>query len=314
MKRLPLVVLCAALASCASLQTGEVATSRVSPHYDAIGDSHGIRPFLYGKGTVLELPGKALWLTVTDENGVTVPHEVIGKHVRIARRLSELQVQYNLSSARFKLAAGSETKRAVAPAAIPAPAALSPSLQSEPIRLQATLASTASALDPAAPPKLASNAALWKIAEHQLSELKAALHKASLSEGERAELESKIQALERDFQRAAKVVVSVRFDREQTAFKMHPSVEAALIPAAITASSIDVRGRTDSKIAGPADASIAQARADAATSFLLARGVTRGKISTSSLAAGDRVAPSSTKQGRALNRRVEIELRAGEQG
>jgi flagellar motor protein MotB len=312
MNRLPLVVMCAGFASCATLNTGNNTPSRVSPHYDAIGDSHGIRPFLYGKGTVLELPGKALWLTVTDENGVTVPHEVIGKHVRVARRLGELQVQYNLSSARFKLAAGVETKQAAAPT--PAPSQLAPSLQTEPIRLQATLANTTTTLDPAAPPKLASNAQLWKIAEHQLSELKTALHKASMSDGERAELEAKIQAFERDFQQAAKVVISVRFDRERTAFSIHPSLEAALIPAALTSSAIDVRGRTDSKVAGPADASIAQARADAATAFLLSRGVTRDKISVSSLPAGDRVAPSSTKEGRALNRRVEIELRSGEQG
>ena len=70
---------------------------------------------------------------------------------------------------------------------------------------------------------------------------------------------------------------------------------------------IDIRGRTDAVADNAVDRSIAQRRALCARAFLIDNGIPAAKIHLSFLAAGDRVASNATPQGRAMNRRVEIE-------
>jgi outer membrane protein OmpA-like peptidoglycan-associated protein len=61
-------------------------------------------------------------------------------------------------------------------------------------------------------------------------------------------------------------------------------------------------------VAGPNDARIALGRALSARNYLIEHGVSPDKITVDSQADGDFIAPNDTKAGRALNRRVEIEL------
>ena len=91
--------------------------------------------------------------------------------------------------------------------------------------------------------------------------------------------------------------------------EFNPSVEfkSELLNRARVSARIDIRGRTDAAVDNNGDRVIAQRRALRARSFLLENGIADKKIHVSYLAAGDRLASNATAQGRALNRRVEIE-------
>lgn len=69
---------------------------------------------------------------------------------------------------------------------------------------------------------------------------------------------------------------------------------------------IQIRGRTDSAFAGVKDKQIAYGRALAAKLILTELGASEERITLSFSGAGDHIAPNSTQQGRARNRRVEL--------
>jgi outer membrane protein OmpA-like peptidoglycan-associated protein len=71
---------------------------------------------------------------------------------------------------------------------------------------------------------------------------------------------------------------------------------------------IVVRGRTDGSIANWADEAIARGRAQAVADYLHAIGVSNERIRVTHQGVGDHVADNSTREGRALNRRAEIEV------
>jgi outer membrane protein OmpA-like peptidoglycan-associated protein len=75
------------------------------------------------------------------------------------------------------------------------------------------------------------------------------------------------------------------------------------------AQSIEVRGMTDSFVINPVDRMIALERAVNARNWLLAQGAEPSKIRTRYFSAGNFLTENRTADGRALNRRVEVELR-----
>ncbi len=81
-----------------------------------------------------------------------------------------------------------------------------------------------------------------------------------------------------------------------------------MLPAARTAERINVYGRTSSVIAGVNDPRIALERATNTRDYLVSRGVSAHRIQIASLPAGDFIAPASTRQGKAFNQRVAIEM------
>lgn len=89
-----------------------------------------------------------------------------------------------------------------------------------------------------------------------------------------------------------------------------PSVEmaAALRKAASVSERIEVRGRTDAVTWSAGDERVARERASRARAWLIAQGVPETRIFASSLASGDPIGASETPAGRAVNRRVEIEV------
>lgn len=103
-------------------------------------------------------------------------------------------------------------------------------------------------------------------------------------------------------------VVHVTFPTGSIEFKPKPEVAKTIAEQAKVAKQIIVRGRTDSRVAGSFDGPMALGRALAARNFLIAHGVSPEKIRVFSKAAGDFVAPNDTPEGRAVNRRVEIEF------
>lgn len=108
--------------------------------------------------------------------------------------------------------------------------------------------------------------------------------------------------------RTASSIIRVSFPNRGTDFKPSPKVAKALIASAKTANRIAVRGRTDSRKAGRADKRISFERAQGARRFLINHGIESEKITVHSQSNGDFIAPNTTKEGRAMNRRVEFEF------
>ena len=100
-------------------------------------------------------------------------------------------------------------------------------------------------------------------------------------------------------------------EADHTKEKLLPdaSVETELIEATRAATSISIRGRTDADVADEVEGKIALMRALRAREYLIGNGVDAHKIRTWYRAAGDFVADNSSAEGRAENRRVEIEVR-----
>lgn len=93
----------------------------------------------------------------------------------------------------------------------------------------------------------------------------------------------------------------------KTDFRPSKSLQVQLLQAARAGKRIDIRGRTDALIANEIDREIAMQRALNARVFLANNGIHPRKMHVDYKAAGDRIADNSTAEGRARNRRVEIE-------
>jgi outer membrane protein OmpA-like peptidoglycan-associated protein len=93
-----------------------------------------------------------------------------------------------------------------------------------------------------------------------------------------------------------------------TKLDLPPAAAAQLVAAARQAQLVVLRGRTDSARDDMANSRAAQRRAEAAQLLLVKGGVPMDRIRVMYQGAGDFAAPNTTPEGRALNRRVEIEL------
>ena len=74
------------------------------------------------------------------------------------------------------------------------------------------------------------------------------------------------------------------------------------------ASSIDIRGYTDSTGSYTYNVSVSEFRANSIKLYLVGKGVEASRIKSVGLGPQDPIATNETSQGRARNRRVEIEL------
>lgn len=106
----------------------------------------------------------------------------------------------------------------------------------------------------------------------------------------------------------ANSVHSVRFDFGSTRVVIPADIGAALVEEARSAPLVMLRGRTDGASDSPADSRIARERAAAVRDYLVGAGVDPARIRTTYQPAGDHVADNVSPSGRALNRRVEIEV------
>ena len=81
-----------------------------------------------------------------------------------------------------------------------------------------------------------------------------------------------------------------------------------LVVDAKSASSVQVRGRTDATRDNAFDNALAARRANAVFSLLVGHGVDPGKIRLTYQGQGDTMSPNTDEKTRALNRRAEIEI------
>jgi outer membrane protein OmpA-like peptidoglycan-associated protein len=103
-------------------------------------------------------------------------------------------------------------------------------------------------------------------------------------------------------------VHTIHFAFGSTEVKVPDPAAKALLDQARTAALITLRGRTDGDVEVPAESRVARERAAAVRSWLVQSGVDPARIRTTWQPVGDHIASNGTADGRALNRRVEIEL------
>lgn len=285
------------ISACAYIPPKETVARRASPDYMTTSDNSTARAYVFGGHTVLEFDGFVAFLTVKDETGATVDYEKVGQYYRLSHRLNKFTVWVNGHSITFSAAKNVRVFSAPVTAA-PAVAPV------EAVKL--------AVLEPAMPEQDdRSVEELLALAQKQLMELRQVIEAASknpkITGAELFEVYTRQQEIERQLNKAT-AIVSIRFPTAGTTFKPSPDVGKILIESAKLAERINLRGQTDSQIAGKMDAQIAHGRAVAAQKFLVENGVEAEKISIFSQADGGFIAPNGTKEGRALNRRVEIEF------
>lgn len=103
-------------------------------------------------------------------------------------------------------------------------------------------------------------------------------------------------------------VFTVRFEFGSTRVVMPGEMSSALVDEARTAPLVVLRGRTDGAADTPAESRIARDRAAAVRDYLVGAGVDATRIRATYQPAGDHAGNNSATTGRAMNRRVEIEV------
>ena len=103
-------------------------------------------------------------------------------------------------------------------------------------------------------------------------------------------------------------VYTLRFEFGSTKVAIPAETSTALVDEARSAPLVVLRGRTDGTTDSPSDSRIARERAAAVRDYLIAAGVDASRIRATYQPAGDHVADNSAPSGRAMNRRVEVEV------
>jgi len=106
----------------------------------------------------------------------------------------------------------------------------------------------------------------------------------------------------------ANSIRTLHFGFGSTRVVVPQDLATALIAEAKAAPLVLLRGRTDGNSDAPSDSRIARDRATAVRDYLVAAGVDPTRIRATYQPAGDHAGDNSAPAGRALNRRVEIEL------
>jgi outer membrane protein OmpA-like peptidoglycan-associated protein len=105
------------------------------------------------------------------------------------------------------------------------------------------------------------------------------------------------------------MVIRVFHPFAKTDFEPSELTAKAIRDTARNATTIEVRGMTDSAVVNPIDKMIAIERAEKARIWLVDNGVSPSKIRVRYFSAGQFIADNRTEAGRALNRRVEVDIR-----
>ncbi|HEU4459974.1 MAG TPA: OmpA family protein [Methylibium sp.] len=106
----------------------------------------------------------------------------------------------------------------------------------------------------------------------------------------------------------ANSIFTVRFDFGSTRVVIPAEMSTALIDEARLAPLVVLRGRTDGSTDSATESRIARERATAVRDYLIRAGVDAARIRATHQPAGDHAADNAATTGRAMNRRVEIEV------
>ena len=105
-------------------------------------------------------------------------------------------------------------------------------------------------------------------------------------------------------------IFSIFYKPSATALQLDEADAAKLLAEARKGAHIEVRGRTDGAVETPIESRVARQRAEFAQMWLIRGGVEPSRIVATWQPVGDHLGPNDNPEGRALNRRVEIEIYA----
>lgn len=295
--RLSAAAIAAAISGCAVHQSAPepIAASLGRYHFDyTLQDrdrAHVSQVFDDGQQTFIAVRGSSdkRLLIAASEHGAALPYSRSGMYVVIAGVHPRLFIT---SPQGTTIAANNGQAGPTGPAATPSPAP------------QAT------ASQPVDPEILAARGAL-QLARQEIADLRVQLAQARAAQApgpEAAAIQGRIARLEALSGEADAVIVRVEFGRGSIDFQPSDAVAETLVKAAKEASHVTLRSYTDARVSDESNKRIALARALTARRFLINAGVPAKKIRAFYQSAGGFIADNSTPDGRAKNRRVEIQI------
>lgn len=273
---------------------------RISKDYEAIGNSAGIRPFVYGRRTLVEFDGSIWGLTARDEHGNALEYKKEGRYYAFNRVLEN----FSISSG------GKQVTYVLIPVEPPPPGPLS-----DPRIAEATEPNTGTpviiaTLPPPSRPAILDRPA-FIVMQDQMKLYRQLLKKASgdesISGDELQTISNKLDGIDRKMM-AGTAIVHVNFKHRSTQLDQNDPALTAVLDAAKHADRINIYGRTSAIVAGRNDPLIAMGRAVAVKGFLVDHGIEESRIQITSLAEGDFIVSPQLKEADQYNRRAAIEI------
>lgn len=290
------------MAGCAQTpvqQTEYKAPHKVSRDYEAVGDATGIRPYVYGKHTLIKFDaGTPSFMSIKDEQGASVSYKVQGGYYVMDRKLDSFTLSGLNRLIQFSLIQPEQVIEAMQ------------NIDNEEKFGSLTLTENADSAEMAH--RIQTSDPIYTIMYEQLLYQRKLFNIASANPkytGEELfQINTKLDAIEYKVSQQEEAIVHVYFPFNDTVFKPEPNLVSAILPLAKDASKINIFGRTDAISTDEANTFVAKERARAAKDFLVKHGVSADIIRTTSLASGDFIAPARMEEGRKLNRRVTIQI------
>jgi len=297
------VGLCAA---CAYVPPQQTSIRRVSHDYTATGGLEDARAYVYGNVTLLEFDRVSPFsVIIRDEAGAAVAYEKMGRYYRLARILDKFTVWANGHSATFVAPMTTRIFSA------PEKTTIAVNVQDDPVHAIDQTNATESEAEGVSPEDEAITA-LIRLSKDQLAQARRlfdATSKNPKATGQELfDVNQYLNKVEANLLTAATATVRVSFPTGSTTFRPDTETTTTLITVGKSAEKIIIRGRTDARVAGPADPGIAFGRAMAARKFFIEKGINPEKIKVFSKADGAFHVPNIGQESRMMNRRVEIEI------
>lgn len=285
--KLIIIMLFSLLTACATKPPIDAVAKRISPNYEAIGNSDGIRVYAYGNYTLIKYKNKLAYVSAYDSNsGDRIELDSVGEFYRSEYLLNKFELNVNGRTVYIS--------RIIEPT----------------VNLSKAIPESNPGLD--IKPDLQTFPELENYSKKQILDIQRFIDKASTSKHTTGESLFHAQVHQTKLKKSLEEhnpIVMVHFNSGASRFKPQKDLVSILLESAQTASEIHLRGRTDSKRASKRDPIIAYYRASKARNYLVKNGIDPSIITINSLPEGDFAVPHATRKGKEINRRVEIEVR-----
>ena len=284
--KLIIIMLFSLLTACATKPPIDAVAKRISPNYEALGNSDGIRVYAYGNYTLIKYKNQLAYISAYDSTGDRIELDSVGEFYRSEYLLNKFELNVNGRTVYIS--------RIIEPT----------------VNLSKAIPESNPGLD--IKPDLQTFPELENYSKKQILDIQRFIDKASTSKDTTGESLFHAQVHQTKLKKSLEEhnpIVMVHFNSGASRFKPQKDLINILLESAQTASEIHLRGRTDSKRASKRDPIIAYYRASKARNYLVKNGIDPSIITINSLPEGDFAVPHSTRKGKAINRRVEIELR-----
>ena len=140
------------------------------------------------------------------------------------------------------------------------------------------------------------------------AELAAALKSNNQDPKKLAKVNQSIEKMEQKAAEIGTALLRAHFGYASSKFDPPADVGEAMVSAGTKAKRINVRGHSDNTGSAEANRVLAMSRAVAARNYLTARGVEKNKVFVFSRGSSEPLGDNSTEEGRAQNRRVDVEF------